>query len=254
MDCEGTFISGMQMIGVAGPNSDCPLHTTLVKLSVGECETGDCAPNADSCGDGFFTEESESCLISNTSYGSCTAKEPTCRFSPQECPSGSTVDWTFPHKDCSCENVVVGACQNKHTPDLFVCAVNAQACDDQSLWIPADQVPSQLGVQCFLCRELSNPIHEGVSKDISETQEESQTVSSPSDSLDTAVIGATVGASLFLLAVGWFVFWRSRRSRPSPTVKNKDATAKSGTPPEAVVIGRGYGEETMDESDNVSVL
>ena len=96
---DGTFVSGMNMIGIAGPNADCPLHKTLLDLSMGQCNNGSggsddavvvCAPNPESCQDPSHYRPTttnnnsdagnpQKCVVGTTLFGACSSSSSSSR-------------------------------------------------------------------------------------------------------------------------------------------------------------------------------
>lgn len=138
----------------------------------GACVGGDnavCALEASACAQGTtFTnaalEEAMDCatwekgqeLFTGMSYGQCkyaNTGASFCVHPSDPCSDMVNVTFTADVKDCTCDKVLTGACQNAANSDLR-CAVSAGACnEDVETFLSAEIVASSFKgkAQCFLC-------------------------------------------------------------------------------------------------------
>jgi len=132
----------------------------------------DCAPTAEGCSEwdlarGFaelsrgFVARVPECTVETTSFGRCS--DGMCAWSPENCgDDDNNTAWTPFDVECTCDRVRVGACSREITRDgqkgrEVFCAVSEDACDAEQSWIPARDVNSMVGFDCYLCREESLP-------------------------------------------------------------------------------------------------
>eukprot|EP00548_Thalassiothrix_antarctica_P010694 CAMPEP_0194159316 /NCGR_PEP_ID=MMETSP0152-20130528/77761_1 /TAXON_ID=1049557 /ORGANISM="Thalassiothrix antarctica, Strain L6-D1" /LENGTH=997 /DNA_ID=CAMNT_0038868867 /DNA_START=53 /DNA_END=3046 /DNA_ORIENTATION=- len=152
-------------------------------VPLGQCtmpaDNGICTGNKSNCGGCFETIEecfepnNGACTLEATEnadgsldfavFGICidpaNPSEGHCLWSRDECPQTDT--WITPNtwlekasdiEDfCTCEKVFVGACQYDTG---FVCAVSADACEDESLYTSAKELLDMDSANCRLCDSI----------------------------------------------------------------------------------------------------
>jgi hypothetical protein len=164
-----------------------------------------------------------------TSYGRCGNVD--CVWSSNDCGETFVLDST-----CTCENVVVGACERD---GQIYCSVGPKACDEESQWMSPEKLRQNTNIDCYLCRGYDDP------SGFEETIPSSNNVTSPNKRNKGALTGGLVSLFLVLaLGVLAFVVVRSKRS----VAKNVNVE-QTNPPPSEVDVSCQEMSEIGDEEE-----
>jgi len=168
LDCDDptNFLSARQMQGgeINAHFGTCRWQDTVQNTVLGRCRTSagtptECASEVQACpglDSGFLAKEFKECTVGSTAFGRCDNSN-MCAWSRDQCSGNATGDdWEPFDKNCSCDQVQVGACSNLNAntgEQEYYCAVSEDACDNEQLWITPQDVKGAAGYDCFLCRE-----------------------------------------------------------------------------------------------------
>lgn len=141
----------------------CLLAKTVREAFLGKCGFY-CSPK-EACAEGEpFTENYSRCQVQDTLYGSCGNR---CSWSPADCDAGET--WKFPDIDCSCDLVQIGGCMSPGGDPY--CAVSADGCDEESVFLKPLELKAQANHDCFVCMATTVPLGEKVAATAKEVEE-----------------------------------------------------------------------------------
>jgi hypothetical protein len=251
-----TFVSSRELQSIANAHGGSCLKSDYVSaIAIGRC-LGD-------GGDGYCASDKGLCLSGSTfspplandpdalpgckgrqegsagqglptSYGRCGKVD--CLWSSNDCGETFVLDPT-----CTCENVVVGACEKD---GQIFCSVSSHACDEESQWMTPQMLQQETNIDCYICREYDDP------SEIQESTPTSSDMTSRANLNKGALVGGIVGVFLGLtLMLSAFVVVRSRRN------VGKNTTHEQNNPPpsEVDVSCQDMSEIGEDEDEHKQV-